>query len=111
MPFRCGLKQGKGIALTTILSLGLVFVTEVGIPIIENVLDGYNSTIFAYGQTGAGKTHTMIGLADETSMGMSDKVRLPTCQGFFLGFWHGNDYLLQPFMSFLLLHVSVWVVL
>ncbi|CAD7702588.1 unnamed protein product [Ostreobium quekettii] len=34
---------------------------EVGIPIIENVVGGYNSTIFAYGQTGAGKTHTMIG--------------------------------------------------
>jgi len=34
---------------------------EVGIPIIENVIAGYNSTIFAYGQTGAGKTHTMIG--------------------------------------------------
>lgn len=32
-----------------------------GVPIIKNVLDGYNSTIFAYGQTGAGKTHTMMG--------------------------------------------------
>ena len=27
--------------------------------IIENVLEGYNGTIFAYGQTGTGKTHTM----------------------------------------------------
>jgi kinesin family protein 18/19 len=25
------------------------------------VLNGYNSTVFAYGQTGAGKTHTMLG--------------------------------------------------
>lgn len=25
------------------------------------MLDGYNATVFAYGQTGAGKTHTMIG--------------------------------------------------
>jgi len=26
---------------------------------------GYNSTIFAYGQTGAGKTFTMLGKSDE----------------------------------------------
>jgi kinesin family protein 3/17 len=25
------------------------------------VLEGYNGTIFAYGQTGCGKTHTMMG--------------------------------------------------
>jgi kinesin family protein 3/17 len=29
--------------------------------IIEFVLEGYNGTIFAYGQTGTGKTHTMSG--------------------------------------------------
>lgn len=32
--------------------------------ICKNVLDGYNGTIFAYGQTGAGKTHTMSGPAE-----------------------------------------------
>ena len=26
---------------------------------MTRVLDGYNATILAYGQTGAGKTHTM----------------------------------------------------
>lgn len=30
-------------------------------PLIEGVSNGYNATIFAYGATGAGKTHTMIG--------------------------------------------------
>jgi kinesin family protein 5 len=30
-------------------------------PLIHDVLQGYNATIFAYGQTGAGKTHTMEG--------------------------------------------------
>lgn len=30
-------------------------------PSIESLMEGYNSTIFAYGQTGAGKTHTMMG--------------------------------------------------
>ena len=28
---------------------------------MANVLEGYNGTIFAYGQTGTGKTHTMSG--------------------------------------------------
>ena len=31
--------------------------------LIARVLDGYNATVFAYGATGAGKTHTMIGTA------------------------------------------------
>jgi hypothetical protein len=30
-------------------------------PIVESVKDGYNGTIMVYGQTGTGKTHTMIG--------------------------------------------------
>ncbi|CAG9855551.1 unnamed protein product [Phyllotreta striolata] len=30
-------------------------------PIVEKVLEGYNGTIFAYGQTGTGKTFTMVG--------------------------------------------------
>lgn len=32
---------------------------DTALPIIESVLEGYNGTIFAYGQTGTGKTHTM----------------------------------------------------
>lgn len=30
-------------------------------PIIDQVLQGYNGTILAYGQTGTGKTYTMSG--------------------------------------------------
>lgn len=30
-------------------------------PIVEKILQGYNGTIFAYGQTGTGKTYTMAG--------------------------------------------------
>lgn len=30
-------------------------------PIVNSVIEGYNGTIFAYGQTGTGKTHTMEG--------------------------------------------------
>lgn len=28
---------------------------------MENVLEGYNSCVFAYGATGTGKTYTMVG--------------------------------------------------
>lgn len=30
-------------------------------PLLDNVLDGYNATVFAYGATGCGKTHTISG--------------------------------------------------
>lgn len=29
--------------------------------LIKSVVEGYNGTVFAYGQTAAGKTHTMLG--------------------------------------------------
>mmetsp|Transcript_21796 Transcript_21796/g.35012 ORF Transcript_21796/g.35012 Transcript_21796/m.35012 type:complete len:733 (+) Transcript_21796:210-2408(+) len=44
--------------------------------ITKSVMDGYNGTIFAYGQTGTGKTHTMVGSAannnndNDTSVGI-----------------------------------------
>jgi len=31
------------------------------LPVLNNVLNGYNATVFAYGMTGAGKTYTMFG--------------------------------------------------
>jgi centromeric protein E len=34
-------------------------------PIVELTLKGINGTIFAYGQTSTGKTHTMVGNEDE----------------------------------------------
>ena len=34
---------------------------EIGEPILKSFIGGYNCTIFCYGQTGAGKTHTMMG--------------------------------------------------
>ena len=30
-------------------------------PIVESVMEGFNGTVFAYGQTSSGKTHTMLG--------------------------------------------------
>lgn len=40
------------------------FYEHTGYAIVESVMDGYNGTIFAYGQTGTGKTHTMVGPAE-----------------------------------------------
>ncbi|KAH8059414.1 hypothetical protein JL722_5443 [Aureococcus anophagefferens] len=34
-------------------------------PLALSVVDGYNATVFAYGHTGSGKTHTMTGTAQE----------------------------------------------
>lgn len=41
---------------------------EVAYPIIENVLEGYNGTIFAYGQTGTGKTFTISGVPKDPEL-------------------------------------------
>ncbi|KAK9157985.1 hypothetical protein Scep_004559 [Stephania cephalantha] len=38
-------------------------------PIVNEVLEGYNCTIFAYGQTGTGKTYTMEGGSRKTKNG------------------------------------------
>lgn len=39
-------------------------------PVVQSVLEGYNGTVFAYGQTGAGKTHTMEGQNEPSSKGI-----------------------------------------
>ena len=40
------------------------FYDDVGFPLVESVMEGFNGTIFAYGQTGCGKTFTMQGVND-----------------------------------------------
>ena len=37
---------------------------DAGRPIVDAVLEGFNGTIFAYGQTGTGKTYTMEGVIE-----------------------------------------------
>ncbi|EMG50460.1 KIP3 Kinesin-like protein KIP3 [Candida maltosa Xu316] len=34
-------------------------------PLLDSILDGYNATVFAYGATGCGKTHTISGTPDD----------------------------------------------
>jgi len=52
----------------------------VGKPMVQTCLEGYNCCIFAYGQTGAGKTYTMQGRglendsSDKTHLGLQPRV-------------------------------------
>ncbi|KAI4285689.1 MAG: hypothetical protein L6R35_004599 [Caloplaca aegaea] len=45
---------------------------DVVTPLLDEMLQGYNCTIFAYGQTGTGKTYTMTGDMSETLGLLSD---------------------------------------
>ncbi|CAL0314284.1 unnamed protein product [Lupinus luteus] len=44
-------------------------------PVVETVLDGYNGTIMAYGQTGTGKTYTLGRLGEEDTAARGIMVR------------------------------------
>lgn len=49
--------------------------TESAKPIVSDVLAGYNGTIFAYGQTASGKTHTMEGvIGDQMWQGIIPRI-------------------------------------
>lgn len=43
---------------------------------VDDILNGYNGTVFAYGQTGAGKSYTMMGtdIADEEGRGVIPRI-------------------------------------
>ncbi|KAF3767810.1 kinesin-domain-containing protein [Cryphonectria parasitica EP155] len=45
-------------------------------PTVDDILNGYNGTVFAYGQTGAGKSFTMMGssIDDETNRGVIPRI-------------------------------------
>lgn len=44
-------------------------------PVVESVLDGYNGTVMAYGQTGTGKTYTLGRLGEEDTAARGIMVR------------------------------------
>ena len=54
--------------------------------IVKDVLCGYNGTIFAYGQTSSGKTHTMEGVIGD-----------PTLQGIIPRYYHSHE--IHPFQK------------
>jgi len=41
---------------------------ETALPLVESVLAGYNGTIFAYGQTGCGKSYSMMGVPTDPDL-------------------------------------------
>ena len=41
---------------------------ETLLPIIGDVMSGCDATVFAYGQTGTGKTHTMEGAVEDDEL-------------------------------------------
>ncbi|ESN92628.1 hypothetical protein HELRODRAFT_69372 [Helobdella robusta] len=43
---------------------------DIGVEMLEHAMDGYNVCIFAYGQTGAGKSYTMMGRCDPGQSGI-----------------------------------------
>lgn len=43
-------------------------------PTVDDILNGYNGTVFAYGQTGAGKSYTMYGLDDDEGRGVTPRI-------------------------------------
>lgn len=45
-----------------------IFVDWLDRPLVLDVLSGYNGTIFAYGQTSSGKTHTMEGVIGDPGL-------------------------------------------
>ncbi|CBZ25439.1 putative OSM3-like kinesin [Leishmania mexicana MHOM/GT/2001/U1103] len=42
--------------------------TQFIMPLTESVLSGFNATVFAYGQSGSGKTHTMTGVMGNSTL-------------------------------------------
>ena len=54
------------------------------LPIVKDVLAGFNGTMFAYGQTSSGKTHTMEGVLHDPKMQGKDAKFLFLKSPFFL---------------------------
>lgn len=53
-------------------------------PVIKSAVDGYNACIFAYGQTGTGKTFTMVRILIQLH---TQKIKILVSSNLF---WHGN---------------------
>lgn len=47
---------------------------DIGLEMLDHAFEGYNVCIFAYGQTGAGKSYTMMGRSDPGQQGIIPQV-------------------------------------
>ena len=70
---------------------------EIAYPLVEAVLDGFNGTIFAYGQTGCGKTFTMLGEVGQSPelWGIIPNCFLNIFDNLRIGGSEGEEYLVQ----------------
>ncbi|KAJ7421140.1 kinesin heavy chain-like protein [Pitangus sulphuratus] len=77
-PAECSIKQGKPYVFDRVLPPNTTqeqVYNACAKQIVKDVLEGYNGTIFAYGQTSSGKTHTMEGkLHDPQLMGIIPRI-------------------------------------
>ncbi|XP_063799924.1 kinesin-like protein KIF1B isoform X18 [Pseudophryne corroboree] len=62
---------------------------DIGKEMLEHAFEGYNVCIFAYGQTGAGKSYTMMGKQEETQAGIIPQL----CEDLFekINYNHNED--------------------
>lgn len=68
---------------------------EVAFPIIESILEGFNGTIFAYGQTGTGKTFSMEGNPTPTDKGVIPRAFEHIFKRYFIIFFCNKKRLLS----------------
>ncbi len=67
-------------------------------PNLENLFQGFNTTFFAYGNTGSGKTHTIFGGLEEKGIFLMafkeilEKIKLAKNQTFFMNFSYLEIY-------------------
>ena len=55
---------------------------EVAFPIVDSIFQGYNRTVFVYGQIGCGKTFTMMGIVSDPNL----RAVIPNAFEYFFGF-------------------------
>ena len=71
-------------------------------PIVEDVLNGYNGTIMAYGQTGAGKTYTLSS-RDPNAIGMMPRA----AAAIFSAIEHDQGHSYTVMMSYIQLYMEL----
>ena len=47
---------------------------DIGVDMLQHAFEGYNVCVFAYGQTGAGKSYTMMGKQEPGQHGLIPEV-------------------------------------
>lgn len=60
-------------------------------PLIREVLKGHNAAVFAYGATGSGKTHTMLGPCRRKSQNQYPSMEAQPANGYEAHLSNGNE--------------------